>query len=214
MPSIDELSNSVKGQVYKLKIYRQVKNKLNGLLPLHVGLINHASIDVAERLYDIFPEGVEIRDKYGRLPIHCAIIGNVDVGFVKRLYSKFPKSLSLKDELYGYTPLHYAVKHNRKSHIPFLLTKYSHALNVKAKKIDENGDVVVMESITSTNIVNNTNNTSSNQTTALGYNFHAGDTPIDIAKKNHQLIEIYQMLYDYQKTIESYVGENDERVDL
>ncbi len=68
--------------------------------------------------------------------------------------------------------------------------------------------------INSKNSTNNTNSTTSNYATGLDYNFHAGDTPIDIAKKNFQRIEIYQMLYDFEKTVANYVGEKDKRVDL
>ena len=43
--------------------------------------MNHASVDVAERLYDLYPEGIKLGDKYGRLAIHCAIIGNIEIEY-------------------------------------------------------------------------------------------------------------------------------------
>ena len=219
---IDELNDSQEGQVYKMRIYRQVKNKLKGLYPLHVGLINHASVDVAERLYDLYPEGIKLGDKYGRLAIHCAIIGNIEIEFVKRLYFNYKEGITVVDERYGYTPLHYAVKYNRKEHIPFLLSQYPNAINVKAKKFDEDGNLVIVKNNNTAAAVINGTNTTTNIITSLSINvqklnvhFHEGDLPIDIAKKDYQLSEIYEMLYNYRRTIEMYKGEKDgDRVDL
>ena len=112
------------------------------------------------------------------------------------------------------------MKYDRKEHIPFLLSQYPDAINVKAKKFDEDGNlVIVKKNTTAASVINGTNTTTniitSSSINVQKLNVHEGDLPIDIAKKDYQLSEIYEMLYNYRRTIEMYKGEKDgDRVDL
>merc|ERR1711907_646161 len=190
-------NNALGGQNYEMKHNVQVRVKRDGLLPLHVALLNNAKIDVVSRIYDLYPAAVMTPDRHGRLPMHCAMIGDVEVEQIKQLYFYHVDSLAVADEVLGYTPLHYAVKFNREKHISFLISKYPQALNVKAKMFDEDGNEIFGYSQTQDiqNVSSGKNNT---------VKFSAGDTPLDMAEKDPNRRKIYQMMILHQQsTIEN-----------
>jgi hypothetical protein len=79
--------------------------------PLHLILKKKPPVDVVEKLIDIAPHTIHVKNSYyGMLPIHYACMGEVSEGVIQRLIRDSPETVQAKDSS-GWLPLHYACRY-------------------------------------------------------------------------------------------------------
>jgi len=87
--------------------------RTDGKLPIHLVKSHELLVLISEK----YPDGVKLKDQYGRLPIHYFIQNSQEyyskpndfLNSVKLLVTMFPESLTQKDKD-NYIPLHYALQ--------------------------------------------------------------------------------------------------------
>lgn len=84
----------------------------SGCHPLHIAIVERASMGIIQCLLDAHPEGARVRDANysNRLPLHAAARENAEVGIIRALIRVYPAALAARDER-GFFPLHAALSY-------------------------------------------------------------------------------------------------------
>jgi len=94
----------------------------NGQRPLHVAVINNASVRIVDKLCELGRRVLEAKDLDGRMPIHLAVSRGAQFTVVRTLLHYNPESVNKTDGL-GRTPLQLAVTHGASPGVVFEITR-------------------------------------------------------------------------------------------
>lgn len=95
----------------------------------------YMTVDIMQRIFDLYPKGIRIRDYAGKLPLHhaCRL---AQVGVIKHLGLLYPDGASVQDAK-GRTPLHLAHEHRTR---PLAVMKFLMDLNPSGvRTVDSSG---------------------------------------------------------------------------
>jgi hypothetical protein len=103
--------------------------------PLHLILKKNPPADMVERLIDISPQIIHLKNRYyGMLPIHYACMGGASEEVVQRLIRASPETVQIKDSS-GWLPLHYACRYKASLKVlNDLITIYPESVYIKTNK--------------------------------------------------------------------------------
>eukprot|EP00928_Gymnodinium_smaydae_P030185 TRINITY_DN22504_c0_g1_i1.p1 TRINITY_DN22504_c0_g1~~TRINITY_DN22504_c0_g1_i1.p1 ORF type:complete len:824 (+),score=71.51 TRINITY_DN22504_c0_g1_i1:150-2474(+) len=71
----------------------------NGQTPLHIAVMNHASVTIVQSMCELYMPALDVPDIHGRLPLHVAVLYGADRDLVRLLVRLSPSSVIKTDEL-------------------------------------------------------------------------------------------------------------------